>query len=62
MKIIKTTRIRNGKIYLPKEVRQEFELKEGDKVIFLVNEKHELILSKNREETKRKFRTYTSSE
>ncbi len=62
MKIIKTTRIRNGKIYLPKEVRQEFELKEGDKVIFLVNEKHELILSKNREEAKRKFRTYTSSE
>jgi AbrB family looped-hinge helix DNA binding protein len=60
MNIIATTKIYNGRVYLPKEVRKKLKLKDGDRIIVSINTQNQIVLDKNREEKKIKTNVYTS--
>nr|BDI55210.1 MAG: AbrB family transcriptional regulator [uncultured archaeon] len=52
MKILKTTKIYNNRIYLPLEVREKLKVSNGDKIIFGINYDQEIVLFTNKEEKK----------
>ena len=62
MNILKTTKVYNQRIYLPKEIREILKVENGDKVIFGINNNNEIILFKNKEEknTTDRFKVKTS--
>lgn len=51
MKIIKTAKIYDNRIYLPLEVREQLEVSNGDKIIFGIDN-DKIILFTNKEEEK----------
>ena len=56
MKILKTTKIYDNRIYLPQIIRDKLEISEesnGEIIIFGLNENQDVIIFKNREEKKR---------
>ena len=64
MKILKTTKIYDNRIYLPMEIRDKLGLKEeanGEIIIFGLNDSQEIVLFKNKEEKKHdRFKVKTS--
>ena len=52
MKILKTTKIYDNRIYLPNEIRKILEVKNGEIIIFGLNNNNEIVLFKNKEEKK----------
>jgi len=62
MNILKTTKVYNQRIYLPKEIREILKVENGDKVIFGINNNNEIILFKNKEEKNTgRFKVKTSN-
>ena len=59
MKILKTTKIYNNRIYLPLEVREKLNVSNGDKIIFGINYEQEIVLFTNKEEKKHRFNVST---
>jgi len=51
MKIIKTTKIYDNRIYLPLEIRKKLEVSNGDIIIFGIDN-NKIILFTNKEEKK----------
>ncbi len=52
MKIIKTTKLYDNRIYLPLEIREILEVSNGETIIFGLNYNNEIVLFKNKEEKK----------
>ena len=52
MKIIKTTKLYNNRIYLPIEIRDMLEISNGEIIIFGINENQEIVIFKNKEDKK----------
>ena len=52
MKIIKTTKLYNNRLYLPNEIREKLEAKNGDIIIFGLDEHEHIVIFKNKEEKK----------
>ena len=52
MKIIKTTKLYNNRLYLPNEIRELLKTKNGDIIIFGLDEHGNIIIFKNKEEKK----------
>ena len=55
MKILKTTKIYDNRIYLPEEIRKELKIPKksnGEIIIFGLNDNQEIVLFKNKEEKK----------
>ena len=62
MKILKTTKIYNNRIYLPNEIREQLNAKDGDIIIFGLDEHQNIVIFKNKEEKKHdsRFKVKTS--
>jgi bifunctional DNA-binding transcriptional regulator/antitoxin component of YhaV-PrlF toxin-antitoxin module len=52
MQILKTTKIYNSRLYLPKEILELLKAKDGDVIIFGLDEHHNITIFKNEEEKK----------
>ena len=52
MNILKTTKIYNNRLYLPNEIREKLEAKNGDIIIFGLDEHEHIVIFKNKEEKK----------
>ena len=52
MRILKTTKIYDNRIYLPSEIRNMLEIENGETIIFGLNENQELVIFKNKEDKK----------
>jgi len=52
MKIIKTTKIYNNRIYLAKEILELLKAKNGDTLIFGLNYEKEVVIFVNKDEKK----------
>ncbi len=52
MKIIKTTKIYDNRIYLPIEIREQLKAKNGDTLIFGINYEKEVVIFMNKDEKK----------
>jgi bifunctional DNA-binding transcriptional regulator/antitoxin component of YhaV-PrlF toxin-antitoxin module len=52
MKIIKTTKIYDNRIYLPKEILELLKAKNGDTLIFGLNYEKEVVIFVNKDEKK----------
>jgi len=59
MKIIKTTKIYDNRIYLPLEIRKKLEVSNGDIIIFGIDN-NKIILFTNKEEKTDRFIVKTS--
>ena len=60
MKIIKTTKLYNNRLYLADEIRELLKAKNGDTIIFGLDEHGNIIIFKNKEEKKSRFNIATS--
>ena len=62
MKILKTTKLYNNRIYLPNEIRDILDISNGETIIFGLNDNQEIILFNNKEEKKHdRFKVKTSN-
>ena len=52
MKILKTTKIYNNRIYIPKEILEHLKVENGDRIIFGLDEHEHIVIFKNEEEKK----------
>ncbi len=52
MKIIKTTKLYDNRIYLPTEIRDMLKISNGEIIIFGINENQEIVIFKNKEDKK----------
>jgi len=68
MNILKTTKIYNNRIYLPKEILKKLGISEkvkesnGEIIIFGLNEHEDVVIFKNKEEKKSRFNISTSED
>jgi len=52
MKILKTTKLYDNRIYLPAEIRDKLKISNGEIIIFGINENQEIVIFKNKEDKK----------
>ncbi|KKM89499.1 hypothetical protein LCGC14_1248130 [marine sediment metagenome] len=52
MKILKTTKLYDNRIYLPIEVRDILKISNGEIIIFGINENGEIVIFKNKKDKK----------
>jgi len=52
MKILKTTKLYNQRLYLPTEIREMLKISNGETIIFGLNENQEIVIFKNKEDKK----------
>lgn len=56
MKILSTTKVYSQRIYIPKEVRQKFSIKDGDTLIWGIEENRIILFTQESEEKKTRFK------
>ena len=61
MKILKTTKIYDNRIYLAKEILELLKAKNGDTLIFGLNYEKEVVIFVNKEEKEKKSRFNVST-
>ena len=52
MKILKTTKLYDNRIYLPIEIREKLNISNGEIIIFGINENQDIVIFKNKEDKK----------
>jgi AbrB family looped-hinge helix DNA binding protein len=59
--IITTTKVYQERVYIPKEIREKFDIENGDTIIWEIHD-GELVLRTQREkkDTKKRFKVYDS--
>jgi AbrB family looped-hinge helix DNA binding protein len=59
--IITTTKVYQERVYIPKEIREKFDIKNGDTIIWEIHN-NELVLrtQRKKKETKKRFKVYDS--